>query len=303
MSFENYLDISPEVKSALDQGRPVVALESTIIAHGMPYPDNVQVALQVENIIREYGVVPATIAILGGRLKVGLTPDEIEYLGTKQPVYKVTRRDIALACAMKYDCATTVAGTMMLANMAGIKLFVTGGIGGVHRGWEETLDISADLPELSNTDVAVVCAGCKSILDIPATLEYLETSGVPVITYGQDNFPAFYCSDSGIKAELRLDSPDDIAAVINAKHDLGLKGGVLIANPVPKELELPREIMEPAVNQALKEAKEQGITGKRTTPFLLTAVKNLTGGDSLEANKQLVYNNARLGAQIARLLK
>ena len=294
-----YLDIKPEVKEALEQGRPVVALESTIIAHGMPYPRNVETALAVEEVIRSKGAVPATIAIIKGVIKVGLTPEEIEYLGTAEGVLKVSRRDFPVAISQKADGATTVAGTMMAAAMAGIKVFVTGGIGGVHRGAGESHDISADLEALQNTDVTVVCAGVKSILDIAGTLEYLETKGVPTVTCGGDYFPAFYSRSSGIPAELRIDDPKDIAAMIKAKDELGLGGGVLVACPVPEEDEIPFEKMDAVIKEALKECEEQGIKGKRITPFLLSKVKDLTEGASLEANIRLVLHNAEIGTEIA----
>lgn len=298
--YSNYLDIKPEVAKALEEGMPVVALESTIIAHGMPYPKNVETALEVEKVIREGGAVPATIAIINGRIKVGLTEEEIEYLGTADNVLKVSRRDFPLVIAKKLNGATTVAGTMIAANMAGIKLFVTGGIGGVHRGAGESFDISADLEELKMTDVAVVCAGVKSILDIGATLEYLETAGVPVVTFGADEFPAFYSRRSGFDAECRLDDPKDVAEMIRAKDALGLRGGMLIACPVPEADEIPYEKMDVVIKEALKECEEQGVKGKRITPFLLSKVKDLTEGSSLEANIRLVLNNARIGAEIAK---
>ncbi len=294
-----YLDIKPEVKEALEQGKAVVALESTIIAHGMPYPKNVETALAVEEVIRANGAVPATIAIIDGVIKVGLTPEEIEYLGTAKGVLKVSRRDFPVVMAKKMDGATTVAGTMMAAAMAGIKVFVTGGIGGVHRGAGESHDISADLEELKQTNVCVVCAGVKSILDIPGTLEYLETKGVPVVTCGGDDFPAFYSRSSGIPAELREDDPQEIAAMIKAKDEMGLGGGVLVACPVPEEDEIPFEKMDGVIKEALKECEEQGIKGKRITPFLLSKVKDLTEGASLEANIKLVLHNAEVGAKIA----
>ena len=294
-----YLDIKPEVKEALEQGKAVVALESTIIAHGMPYPKNVETALAVEEVIRKNGAVPATIAIIDGVIKVGLTPEEIEYLGTAKGVLKVSRRDFPVVMAKKMDGATTVAGTMMAAAMAGIKVFVTGGIGGVHRGAGETHDISADLEELKQTNVTVVCAGVKSILDIAGTLEYLETKGVPVVTCGGDYFPAFYSRSSGIPAELREDDPKVIADMIKAKDELGLGGGMLVACPVPEDDEIPFEKMDGAINEALKECEEQGIKGKRITPFLLSKVKDLTEGASLEANIKLVLHNAEVGAKIA----
>ena len=294
-----YLDIKPEVKEALEQGKAVVALESTIIAHGMPYPKNVETALAVEEVIRKNGAVPATIAIIDGVIKVGLTPEEIEYLGTAKGVLKVSRRDFPVVMAKKMDGATTVAGTMMAAAMAGIKVFVTGGIGGVHRGAGETHDISADLEELKQTNVTVVCAGVKSILDIAGTLDYLETKGVPVVTCGGDYFPAFYSRSSGIPAELREDDPKVIADMIKAKDELGLGGGMLVACPVPEDDEIPFEKMDGVINEALKECEEQGIKGKRITPFLLSKVKDLTEGASLEANIKLVLHNAEVGAKIA----
>lgn len=298
-----YLDIKKEVQQALNEGKPVVALESTIISHGMPYPKNVETALAVEDVIRQQGAVPATIAIIDGVIKVGLTREEIEFLGTSKDVLKVSRRDMPLVVSKKMHGATTVAGTMIAAAMAGIKVFVTGGIGGVHRGAGESFDISADLEELKITDVCVVCAGVKSILDIPATLEYLETSGVPVITYGSDEFPAFYSRESGCKAELRMDSEEEIADLISAKNMMGLKGGMLVACPVPEEDEIPYEKMSKVIDQALSDCKEAGITGKRITPFLLSRVKDLTEGSSLEANIKLVLNNAKIGANIAKNIK
>ncbi len=298
--YSSYLDIKPEVAKALEEGTPVVALESTIIAHGMPYPKNVETAIKVEEVIREGGAVPATIAIINGRIKIGLTEEEIEYLGTADNVLKVSRRDFPLVIAKKLNGATTVAGTMIAANMAGIKIFVTGGIGGVHRGAGESFDISADLEELKMTDVAVVCAGVKSILDIGATLEYLETAGVPVVTFGADEFPAFYSRRSGFDAECRIDDPKEIAEMIRAKEALGLRGGMLIACPVPEEDEIPYEKMDIVIKEALEECDKQGVKGKRITPFLLSKVKDLTEGSSLEANIKLVLNNARIGAAIAK---
>ena len=294
-----YIEIKPEVKEALEKGQAVVALESTIIAHGMPYPKNVETALAVEDVIRKNGAVPATIAIINGVIKVGLTPEEIEYLGTAEGVLKVSRRDFPYCMARKMDGATTVAGTMMAAAMAGIKVFVTGGIGGVHRGAGETHDISADLEELKQTNVTVVCAGVKSILDIPGTLEYLETKGVPVVTCGGDYFPAFYSRSSGIPAELREDDPQVIADMIKAKDEMNLGGGMLVACPVPEEDEIPFEKMDVVIKEALKECEEQGVKGKRITPFLLSKVKDLTEGASLEANIKLVLHNADIGSKIA----
>lgn len=297
--YRNYMDIKPEVEKALEEGTPVVALESTIISHGMPYPKNVETALAVEDVIRKNGAVPATIAIIGGRIKIGLTADEIEYMAKADNVLKVSRRDFPLVISQKLDGATTVAGTMIAANMAGIKVFVTGGIGGVHRGAGESFDISADLEELKMTDVAVVCAGVKSILDIGATLEYLETAGVPVITYGTDVFPAFYSRESGFTSECRIDDTAKIADLIRTKEQLGLRGGILIACPVPAEDEIPFDKMDVVIKQALEECEEKGIRGKRITPFLLSRVKDLTEGSSLEANIKLVLNNADIGAKIA----
>lgn len=297
--YKDFLDVNPEVAKAMEEGIPVIALESTIISHGMPYPKNVETALAVEDVIRQNGAMPATIGIIEGRIKIGLTREEVEYMATAKEVLKVSRRDFPLVISQKKDGATTVAGTMIAANMAGIKLFVTGGIGGVHRGAGESFDISADLEELKMTDVTVICAGVKSILDISGTLEYLETAGVPVITYGSDQFPAFYSRYSGFPAECRMDDPAAIAALINAKADLGLKGGVLVANPLPEDKEIPFEEIDVVIQQALKECAEQNITGKRITPFLLGRVKDLTEGRSLEANIELVLNNALVGAKIA----
>ena len=297
--YRNFMDIKPEVEKALEEGTPVVALESTIISHGMPYPKNVETALAVEEVNRKNGAVPATIAIIGGRIKIGITEEEIEYMAKAENVLKVSRRDFPLVISQKLDGATTVAGTMIAANMAGIKVFVTGGIGGVHRGAGESFDISADLEELKMTDVAVVCAGVKSILDIGATLEYLETSGVPVITYGADSFPAFYSRESGFSAECRIDDTEKIASLIRTKDQLGLRGGILIACPIPAEDEIPFDKMDVVIKQALKECEEKGVKGKRITPFLLSKVKDLTEGSSLEANIKLVLNNACIGAQIA----
>lgn len=298
--IERYLEINPEVKAALDENKPVVALESTIISHGMPYPRNVETALNVEKIIRENGAIPATIAILKGKLKVGLTEEEIEYLGKAQEkVIKTSRRDIPFIVANKLDGATTVASTMIIAALAGIKVFATGGIGGVHRGAETSFDISADLQELAQTNIAVVCAGAKSILDIGLTLEYLETMGVPVIGYGTEEMPAFYTRRSGFGVDYRIDSPEELAATIKTKWDLGLKGGVVVANPIPEEHEIDYDLINNAIEDALAEADARGIKGKESTPFLLAKLKDITKGDSLEANIKLVYNNARLGANLA----
>ena len=300
MNMNRFLDVNPEVAAAVAAGKPVVALESTIISHGMPYPQNVETALNVEKIIRENGAVPATIAIIGGRLKAGLTPEEIEYFGKKgQAIAKASRRDVAALVARGEDGATTVTTTMMIAHMAGIKIFATGGIGGVHRGAETTMDISADLEELANTPVMVVCAGAKSILDLGLTLEYLETHGVPVIGYGTDDLPAFYTRKSGFGVDYRMDTPAELAKTFHVQHELGLKGGMLVTNPIPEEYSMDPAVINGAIDQAIAEAKEQGIHGKATTPFLLAKVKELTGGDSLDSNIQLVYNNAALAAKTA----
>ena len=301
--MNKYLSVSPEVQEALKAGKPVVALESTIISHGMPYPQNVETALRVEQTIRDNGAVPATIAIIGGRLKAGCTPDEIEHLGKKgQAVIKASRRDLPVLIARKEDGATTVTTTMIIAAMAGIKIFATGGIGGVHRGAQQTFDISADLEELAQTPVMVVCAGAKSILDLGLTLEYLETKGVPVIGYGTDELPAFYTRHSGFKVDYRIDTPEELAAAFMAKIDCGLKGGMLVTNPIPEEYSMPKETIDDAINQALKEMDEAGVHGKQCTPFLLAKVKDLTGGESLASNIQLVLNNARLAALTAKAL-
>ncbi len=298
--MNKYLDISPKVKKALDEGRPVVALESTIISHGMPYPRNVETALLVEQTIRDCGATPATIAVIGGRLKAGLSRDEIEYLGkTGRGVAKASRRDLPALVARGADGATTVTTTMIIAHMAGIKIFATGGIGGVHRGAEVTMDISADLEELAQTPVMVVCAGAKSILDLGLTLEYLETHGVPVIGYGTDELPAFYTRRSGFGVDYRVDSPAELAAMFRAQRDLGYKGGMLVTNPIPEEYSMDKAVIDKAIDEALAQAKAQGIHGKETTPFLLAKVVELTGGDSLDSNIQLVLNNARVAAKTA----
>ena len=278
----------------------MVALESTIISHGMPYPQNVETALNVERIVRENGAVPATIAIIGGRLKAGLTAEEIEYFGKKgTAIHKASRRDLAVLCARGEDGATTVTTTMIIAHMAGIKIFATGGIGGVHRGAETTMDISADLEELGQTPVMVVCAGAKSILDLGLTLEYLETKGVPVIGYGTEELPAFYTRSSGFKVDYRIDTPEELAAVFKAQNDLALGGGMLVTNPIPEEFSMSADVINAAIDQAIAECNEKGIHGKETTPFLLARVAELTGGNSLASNIQLVYNNARLAAKTA----
>lgn len=297
--MENYLEINPQVKDALYSGQPVVALESTIISHGMPYPQNVETAVNVEKIVKENGAIPATIAILGGKLKVGLTPDEIEYLGKARNVIKTSRRDIPFMVSKGLDGATTVASTMIIAAMAGINVFATGGIGGVHRGAPQTFDISADLQELAKTNVAVVCAGAKSILDIGLTLEYLETYGVPVVGFRTEEMPAFYTVRSGFKVDYRLDSPQEIASFLNCKWNLGLNGGVIIANPIPEEYSMDYNTINDTINSAVQEAEQKGIKGKEITPFLLSRIKELTHGESLNSNIHLVYNNARLAAQTA----
>lgn len=303
MNLNQYLDVAPEVAEALASNKPVVALESTIISHGMPYPKNVETALKVEKIIRDAGCVPATIAIIGGRLKAGLSEAEIEYLGkTGQAVPKVSRRDLPVIVAKGCDGATTVATTMIIASLAGIKVFATGGIGGVHRGAETTMDISADLEELAMTPVMVVCAGAKAILDLGLTLEYLETKGVPVIGYGTEELPAFYSRKSGFKVDYRLDTPAEIASVFHAKQEMGLRGGMLVTNPIPEEYAMPDDVINKAIDQAIEEQNAQGIHGKASTPFLLARVAELTGGESLESNIQLVYNNVRLACEASKEL-
>ena len=300
MNINKYLDVNPEVAEAIANGKPVVALESTIISHGMPYPQNVETALNVERIIRENGAVPATIAIIGGRLKAGLTADEIEYFGKKgQGIAKASRRDLAVLCARGEDGATTVTTTMIIAHMAGIKIFATGGIGGVHRGAETTMDISADLEELGQTPVMVVCAGAKSILDLGLTLEYLETKGVPVIGFGTNELPAFYTRKSGFGVDYRIDTAQELAKAFKTQNELGFKGGMLVTNPIPEEYAMPLETITAAIDQAIAESVEKGIKGKETTPFLLARVAELTGGNSLESNIRLVYNNAKVAAQTA----
>ena len=300
MNLNAYLDVNPEVAAAVAAGKPVVALESTIISHGMPYPQNVETALNVEKVIRENGAVPATIAILGGRLKAGLTPEEIKYLGkTGQAVTKASRRDLPVIVAKGMDGATTVTTTMMIAHMAGIQIFATGGIGGVHRGAETTMDISADLEELANTPVMVVCAGAKSILDLGLTLEYLETHGVPVLGYGTKELPAFYTRRSGFEVDYRVDSPEELAKIFKVQRDLGLKGGILVTNPIPEQYAMDFDVINKAIDEAIADSVQEGIHGKATTPYLLAKVKDLTGGDSLASNIQLVYNNARLAARTA----
>ncbi len=300
MKLNAYLDIAPEVKAALESGKPVVALESTIISHGMPYPQNVETALNVEKIVRENGAVPATIAIIGGRLKAGLSEEEITYLGKKgYGVTKASRRDLPVLVSRGEDGATTVATTMIIAEMAGIRVFATGGVGGVHRGAEVTMDISADLEELAQTGVMVICAGAKSILDLGLTLEYLETKGVPVIGYQTEELPAFYTRKSGFGVDYRLDTPEEVAAAFRAKIEMGLRGGMLVTNPIPEQYSMDPDVINKAIEEALEEAKARGIHGKATTPFLLAKIKDITGGDSLASNIRLVYNNAELAAKVA----
>ena len=292
--------LSQEVKEALKNNSPVVALESTIITHGMPYPENVAMARSVEDDIRAAGATPATIAVLNGQLHVGLNADQIEALSTATAPLKLSRADMALAMVGGKTGGTTVAGTMIAASLAGISVFATGGIGGVHRGAELSFDISADLQELAQTPVTVVAAGAKAILDLPKTLEVLETLGVPVIAYGQDELPAFWSRNSGLKAPLRLDHPEEIAKAHNMRAQLGLSGGQLIANPIPKEDEIPRDVLTPLIEKAIREAEAKAITAKEVTPFLLKTILDLTNGKSLVANKALVRNNARLAAEIAK---
>ncbi|MCD8322045.1 MAG: pseudouridine-5'-phosphate glycosidase [Oscillospiraceae bacterium] len=297
------LDIKPEVAQALAEGRPVVALESTIISHGMPWPQNAETAFAVEDVIRAHGAVPATVAIIGGRLKAGLDKEQIEYLARKgQAVTKASRRDLPVLCARGQDGATTVASTMIVAAMAGISVFATGGIGGVHRGAEVTMDISADLEELARTPVLVVCAGAKSILDLGLTLEYLETKGVPVCGYQTDELPAFYTRTSGFGVDFRADTPEELAAAFAAQRDLGYPGGMLCTNPIPEEYSMDPAVINAAIDQAVADSVAQGIKGKQVTPFLLARVKDITGGDSLEANIKLVLNNAALAADTAAVL-
>lgn len=299
-----YVDYSAEVARAMQENQPVVALESTIISHGMPYPKNVQTAKAVEQTIRDNGAVPATIAIIKGRLKVGLSDDELEYFGKKgTAIAKVSRRDIPMIVAKKEDGATTVAATMIIASLAGIDVFATGGIGGVHRGAETTMDISADLDEFTKTPVMVVCAGAKAILDLNLTMEYLETKGVPVFCYNTDELPAFYTKNSGIKAPFRADSAKELADIWKTKNALGIKGGFIVANPIPDTYSMDPEYINTVIDQAIEEMKKLGIKGKETTPYLLDKIQKITGGDSLESNIRLVINNAVLAAEIAKSLK
>ena len=299
MNLDNYIDISPEILNAIKKKLPIVALESTIISHGMPYPKNIETAIMVEETVRANDAIPATIAIIKGRIKVGLTRDEIDFLATNDEVQKVSRRDLAIAVAQKTSGSTTVASTMIIASLAKIAVFATGGIGGVHRGAENTLDVSADLEELSKTNVCVVCAGAKAILDIGLTLEYLETKGVPVIGYKTSDLPAFYSTKSGFKVDYRIDSAADIAQILKTKWDLSIDGGVLVTIPIPQEFELTLDIMNKAINEAITQADSENIIGKDITPYLLSKVNELTHGESLEANMKLIKNNAALAAKIA----
>jgi|TARA_B100000678_G_scaffold122489_1_gene102430 pseudouridine-5'-phosphate glycosidase len=299
LKLNDYLDIHPDVENAIKNKLPIVALESTIISHGMPYPNNIETALMVEDTVRSNNAIPATIAIIKGRLKVGLTNKEIEFLATNNKVRKISRRDLAIAVTKKLSGSTTVASTMIIANLAKIAVFATGGIGGVHRGAEKTFDISADLEELSKTNVCVVCAGAKAILNIGLTLEYLETKGVPVIGYKTSELPAFYSSKSGFNVDYRIDSAIDIAEILKTKWDLSIKGGVLVANPIPIAFELESVMMNEAINEAIIEANKEKIIGKEITPYLLSKVNEITQGKSLNANIKLIQNNAALAAKIA----
>ena len=301
--MNKHLQISPKVQAALDAGRPVIALESTIISHGMPYPQNVETARDCERLARDLGAEPATIAVIGGKLCAGLTDEQIEYLGKAGPsVIKASRRDLPMLVARQQDGATTVAATMIIAALAGIQVFATGGVGGVHRGAETSMDISADLEELAQCPVAVVCAGAKSILDLGLTLEYLETKGVPVLGYRTNMLPAFFTNDSDFEVPARAESPQEIAGMIKAQRELGYPGGMLVANPIPSEYSMPKAQIDQAITQALQGARQDGIKGKEVTPYLLAKVVALTGGDSLKSNIQLVFNNVRLAAAIANAL-
>jgi pseudouridine-5'-phosphate glycosidase len=300
--LKDYMDLSPEVSLALAEGRGVVALESTIIAHGMPFPQNVETARRVEDTVRDVGAVPATIAIVGGRIRVGLDDEALQHIGSAEGVCKVSRRDFPTVVARGLDGATTVAGTLIAAEAAGIRVFATGGIGGVHRGAGESFDVSADLPELARASVAVVCAGAKSILDLGATLEFLETWGVPVLGFGTDELPAFFCRTSGFAVDERIDDVRDLARLVATKWDLGLSGGVVVANPIPEEHALDTAEVGAVVDRAIAEAKARGLKGKELTPFLLDQIRQATGGESLKANIELVLSNARLAGELAREL-
>ncbi|WP_276872670.1 pseudouridine-5'-phosphate glycosidase [Anaerotruncus massiliensis (ex Togo et al. 2019)] len=298
--LEKYLEVSPRIREALDNNRPVVTLESTIISHGMPYPRNVETALKVEEVVRSCGAEPATVAVIGGKLKVGISEEEITHLGKKGlGVIKASRRDLPVLCARGEDGASTVAATMILSALAGVQVFATGGVGGVHRGAETTMDISADLEELAETPVMVVCAGAKSILDLGLTLEYLETKGVTVLGYQTEELPAFYTRKSGFKVDYRMDTPEEIAAAFSAKEDLGLRGGMLVTNPIPEQYAMDHDYISRTIEDACAEAAQKGVKGKELTPFLLDRIQQITAGKSLEANIELVYNNARLASRIA----
>ena len=299
MNYTDYLSITPEIQEALKQGKPIVALESTILSHGMPYPENIEFAHKVEEVVRGKGAIPATMAIIGGKLKVGLNAEELELMCKAENIAKASRRDVAVYLTNGQTAATTVATTMLIADLAGIRVFATGGIGGVHRGAQETMDISADLQEFAHTNVCVVSAGCKSILDIGLTLEYLETYGVPVLGYKTNEFPCFYCETSGFNVDYAVKDADEVATIMKTKWDLGLQGGVLVGNPIPHEYSMDHKVIDEVIDKALAMAKEKGIKGKATTPFLLATIKDLTGGDSLASNLQLAYNNARVASEIA----
>ena len=299
-SGKRFFDFKDEVKEALKNGKPVVALESTLISHGFSYPGNLEVAGKIEEIIRGYGVVPATIAVIGGKIKVGLTRSELEFMATSRDILKASRRDLAVIVAKGLNGATTVAATMMVAERAGIKVFATGGIGGVHRGAEKTFDISADLQELARTTVVVVCSGAKSILDLPLTKEYLETMGVPVIGFGSEELPAFYCRESGLKVDYVVNDEVGAAKIIKVMEDLKLRGGMIIANPIPEEYALSMEYMNEMIEEAVRAAEKEGIKGKKITPYLLNKIKELTAGKSLQANIELIKDNARVAAKIAK---
>lgn len=299
MNYRDYLSITPEIEEAIREGKPIVALESTILSHGMPYPENIEFAHKVEEVVRGEGAIPATTAIIGGKLKVGLSADELELMCKGENIAKASRRDVAVYIATKQTAATTVATTMLIADMAGIRVFATGGIGGVHRGAQETMDISADLQEFAHTNVCVVSAGCKSILDIGLTLEYLETFGVPVLGYQTENFPAFYCESSGFGVDYKVRDAEEVADIMKTKWDLGLEGGVLVGNPIPHEWSMDHNVIDKAIDEAIEMAKEKGIHGKATTPFLLATIKELTGGSSLASNLELAYNNARVASRIS----
>ncbi len=298
MNYQDYLSITPEIKQALENGTPIVALESTILSHGMPYPENLDFAHKVEEVVRGQGAIPATTAIIGGKLKVGLNADELEIMCRADNVAKASRRDVAVYLSTGQTAATTVATTMLIASLAGIRVFATGGIGGVHRGAQETMDISADLQEFAHTNVCVVSAGCKSILDIGLTLEYLETFGVPVLGYQTDQFPAFYCETSGYGVDYKVKDADEVARIMKTKWDLGLNGGILLGNPIPHEWSMDHSVIDKAIDKALEMAKEKGIRGKATTPFLLATIKDLTGGDSFASNIQLALNNAKVASLV-----